>query len=92
MTTFRIGDFTEKFAFKCQENHPSRWDTEETGFAEILFTLHPVMILMSSTLCLIVLSSIAFHYDRLAKTKKEKKIEKEMKRLEAQARRHDKLS
>ena len=46
--------------------------------------MHPVIILMSSTLCLIVLSSIAFHYDRLKKTKKEKKIDKAKKDLKKQ--------
>ena len=69
ISTFRIGDFVEKFAWTCQENHNTRWDTEANGLSEMLFTLHPVVILMSSTLCLIVLSSIAFRYDRLAKTK-----------------------
>ena len=74
----------------CREDHKSKWDTEETNLAELLYTMHPVIILMSSTLCLIVLSSIAFHYDRLKKTKKEKEIDKvrrEMIRLEAQVRR-----
>ena len=86
----QTSEFFQKFAFTCIDS--SRWDTEATGLAEILFTMHPVIILMSSTLCLIVLSSIAFHFDRLSKTKKEKKIEKEMKRLEIEARRNRRLS
>ena len=92
MSNYKVNDFVKKFAFTCIEGHPTRWYTEDTGLAELLFTLHPVVILISSTLCLIVLSSIAFRYDRLAKTKKEKKIEKEMKRLEAENRRKNKLS
>ena len=67
-----LSNFVLQFKFGCREDHKSKWNTELTNQAELLWTMHPVVILMSSTLCLVVLSSIAFHFDRLKKTKKER--------------------
>ena len=69
--------FLKRFKFYCVEDHFSRWDTEVTPWAEILFTMHVIVIFMYSTINLMVLSTVPYKYNRFEKTDKEKEIEKE---------------
>ena len=72
-----VPEFIKKFRFYCIEGSPSRWETEVTPLAEILFTMHVIIIFMYSTINLMVLSSIPFKYNRFAKTEKEIEIDRE---------------
>ena len=68
------------FKFYCEENSVSRWNTDVKPQAEILFTMHVIIIFMYSTINLMVLSTVPFKYNRFMKTDDEKKIEKAKKK------------
>ena len=48
--------FLNQFKFYCMEDTYTRWETEVTFLAEMLFTMHIVIIFMYSTINLMVLS------------------------------------
>ena len=64
------------FEFSCSERHKSVWEVENTTFSMIFFKLHFIVIFMYTTLFIIVLFKIPYKYDRIEKTKKEKKDDK----------------
>ena len=67
-----VPKFFDSFRFYCLEKHYTRWETAVTPAAEILFTMHVIIIFMYSTINLMVLSTVPYKYNRF-KDKKEKK-------------------
>ena len=67
-----VPKFFDSFRFYCVEKHYTRWETGVTPAAEILFTMHVIIIFMYSTINLMVLSTVPYKYNRF-KDKKEKK-------------------
>ena len=57
------------FRFYCMEHDYSRWETGVSPAAEILFTMHVIIIFMYSTINLMVLSSVPYKYNRFSKAK-----------------------
>ena len=76
--------FFVQFKFYCMEDTYTRWETEVTFLAEMLFTMHVIIIFMYSTINLMVLSSVPYKHNRFKKTEQEKakEFEKKLKRLE----------
>ena len=66
-------EFFKEFRFYCMEHQYSRWVTDVTPFAEILFTMHVIVIFMYSTINLMVLSTVPYRYNRFKDEKKKPK-------------------
>ena len=66
-------EFFKGFKFYCMEYQYSRWVTDVTPFAEILFTMHVIVIFMYSTINLMVLSTVPYKYNRFKDEKKKQK-------------------
>ena len=64
----QVPAFLLKFRFYCVKDHYTLWDTEVTPWAEILFTMHVIVIFMYSTINLMVLSTVPYKYNRFSKT------------------------
>ena len=75
--TYGVPDFILDFGFECKIGHDSMWYVETSAQAGTLWELHIIIVFMYTTLAIIVLSTIPYKYDRLAKTEKE--LEKEEK-------------
>lgn len=76
-------EFLNQLKFYCMEDTYTRWETEVTFLAEMLFTMHIIIIFMYSTINLMVLSSVPYKHNRFKKTEEEKakEVEKKLKRL-----------
>ena len=61
----------QNFKFYCMGHDLSRWETGVTPAAEILFTMHVIIIFLYSTINLMVLSTVPYRYNRF-KSKKSK--------------------
>ena len=66
----------KNFQFECAVAKKSMWFIEKTPASMTLFKLHFIVIFMYTTLFMIVLFKIPYKYDRIEKTKKEKRADR----------------
>ena len=70
------GDFIKLFAFECKAGTSDVWWIGKTFKSGTTWELHFMIIFIYTTVSLIVLASLPYKYDRLAKTEAEIEIER----------------
>jgi len=70
-------DFMKKFQFICESEHGQNtvWNVDYSSLSMTLFKLHFIVIFMYTSISTIVLYTIPYRFDRIKKTRQEKKAE-----------------